>query len=103
MLVDKVAGPTIHREPCERPWEARSGPCCFRESHDRIADRKGVIHFPARIQIRLKGLGKAGFDKQSFSDGGFGSGCPCSRHWSRCGTTVAPSASDEEKRDEDQR
>ena len=32
-----------------------------------------------RIQIRLKELGKAGFDKQPFSYGAFGSGCSYSR------------------------
>lgn len=79
MLVDEVAGSAIHREPCKGPGEAHSGPCCFREIHDRIAGRKGVIHVPARIQVRLKGLGKAGFDKQSFADVGFGSRCSCSR------------------------
>jgi hypothetical protein len=79
MLVDEVAGSTIHGEPCEGPREAHSWPCCFRAIHDRITDRKGAIHLPARIKVGLKSLGKAGFDEQSFSDGSFGSWCSCSR------------------------
>jgi hypothetical protein len=68
MFVDKVAGSAIHRKPCEGPREAHPWPCCFREIHDWITDRKDVIHLPTRIQIYLKGLSKTGFNKQSFSD-----------------------------------
>ena len=51
-----------------------------REEHlvyDRIAGRKRIIHVPAWRKICLKELRKAGFDKQSFADIGFGSGCSC--------------------------
>jgi hypothetical protein len=83
--------------------QAHSWPCCFREIHNRIASGKGIIHVPARIQVRLKGLGKAGFDKQALSDSGLGSGysCCCDRRW---GVSIAaPAAPDEEKREEDKR
>jgi hypothetical protein len=47
MLVDEVAGSTIHRKPDEGPGEAHSGLCCFRKTHDRITGRKGIVHVPA--------------------------------------------------------
>ena len=91
MLIDEVAGSTIHCKPCEWPREAYSWPCCFREIHDRIADSEDVIHLPARIQIDLKGLSKTSFDKQSFSDSGLGFGCPRSRdRWRAATASAAP-------------
>jgi len=103
VLIDEMAGSTIHCESCEGPWETHPWRCCFGEIHDRIADRKGVIHVPARIQVSLKSLSKAGFDKQAFSDSGLGSGCPCCRDRRWGGSIAAPTTSDEEKREEDQR
>jgi hypothetical protein len=63
MLVNQMASSTVHREPREGSWKAHPGSCRFRNIHDRIADRKDVIHLPAKIQVRFKKLGKAGFDK----------------------------------------
>jgi len=72
MLIDQVASPTIHREPCKWSSESDSWAGGFREIHHWITDGKDIIHIPSAIEIRLKELGKTGFNEQSFSDVDFG-------------------------------
>lgn len=78
-VIDHVTNAAIHGQAFERAWINRCARGrCFQGIHHGVTGIV-IVHISTAIQECLEGLGETSFDKQTFSNGGFGSGCPCSR------------------------